>query len=322
MRKTSSWKPLFHLVWVSSVLFILFVVGSTLYFGRAFEKAQTAKGGLFQEPSVGVLEVKGVILDSKKISDQLEEFEESPDIKAIVLRVDSPGGAVAPSQEIYEDLKRATKPIVVSMGNVAASGGYYIAMAGKKIFANPGTITGSIGVIMEFANLEKLYEWAKVKRYAIKTGKFKDVGSETRAMTDDERNLLQEMMFNVLSQFKAAVASGRKMQNSKVDEIADGRIFSGEQAKRLGMIDELGGIHEAIAAAAKLGGITKKPKVVYPNKKRNLMELLQFQQGDEDSKYSGGGSIASWLRNVLGASIGAPKALEPGMYWIWTGGVR
>src|SRR4029077_13140783 len=144
------------------------------------------------------------------------------DVKAIVLRLNSPGGAVAPSQEIYQAVKNYKKPIVASMSSVAASGAYYVACGAKKVYANPGTITGSIGVIMEFANLEKLYEWAKIKRFSIKTGRFKDVGAEYREMTADERALLQNMVDDVLSQFTLAVSEGRNIPLETVKEIADG----------------------------------------------------------------------------------------------------
>ena len=169
-------------------------------------------------------EINSVIMDSKTLA-QLKKFDEDKGVKAVVLRLNSPGGSVAPSQEIYEAVKDFKKPVVASMASVAASGVYYIAVGAPIIYANPGTITGSIGVIMEFANLEKLYEWAKIKRYVIKTGKFKDAGGEHREMTPEDRALLQGMIDDVLVQFKTAVAAGRKLSLEDVTKVADGRIF-------------------------------------------------------------------------------------------------
>ena len=282
----TSWKPLFWILGISSVFFIFFVIGSFAFFSQGLKgKSKLAQKSLFKKEGVGLLEINGVIMDSKKTLKTIEKFEDSPEVKAIVVRINSPGGAVAPSQEIYEALKKSAKPVVVSMSNVAASGGYYVAMAAKKVFANPGTITGSIGVIMEFANLEKLYEWAKIKRYVIKTGKYKDAGAEFREMAADERQLLQSMVDDVLLQFKTAVADGRKLSMDDVTKVADGRIFSGAQAKEAKLVDELGTLDDAIMSAGKMANISGKPKVFLDEKKKSFIEMLEEQanQSEEES---------------------------------------
>lgn len=321
----TNWKPLFLVFGLSGLFFVIFVVVTFVFFSKGLEgKSKTAQNAIFKKEYVGVLEVNGVIMDSKKTLKKLDRFEESPEVKALVVRVNSPGGAVAPSQEIYERLKKFPKPVVVSMGSVAASGGYYIATAAKKIFANPGTITGSIGVIMEFANLEKLYDWAKIKRFSIKTGKYKDAGADYREMTADERALLQGMVDDVLGQFKGAVSAGRKMPLEDVTAIADGRIFSGAQAKQAKLVDELGTLEDAVAEAGKLAGLSGKPKVLVDDKKKNFMDLLQDQLSRDDdddaegSRYGGGAVLSGLLEKALGPK--APKlALSPGIYWIWQG---
>ncbi len=331
MRNTS-WRPLILVFSLSGIFFILFVLGSFIFFSKGLEgKSKTATKALFKKDAVGLIELNGVIMDSKKFLKSLDRLNESPDVKAIVVRVNSPGGAVAPSQEIYDALKRIQKPVVASMSSVAASGGYYVSVAAKKIYANPGTITGSIGVIMEFANLEKLFEWAKVKRFSIKTGKYKDAGAEYREMLPDERALLQAMVDNVLGQFTRAVATGRGMKLEEVIPIADGRIFSGEQAKAARLVDELGGIDDAIEAAGKLAGIQGKPRVHTDEakKKNGLMQLFE-DLNDLDDK-DDEASSSSWIERIVSHSlskalgiskkaVGSITGLEPGVYWLWRGG--
>lgn len=226
---------------------------------------------------VGVVEVEGVIVDSRKIIEQLGDFSEKGSVKAIVLRINSPGGGVGPSQEIHDEVRRidADKPIVVSMGSVAASGGYYIAAPARVIFANPGTITGSIGVIMEFTNFQELLEKIGLHSEVVKSGKHKDVGSPVRPMTDEDRALLQALIDDVHSQFVASVAAGRQLDVAKVKALADGRIFTGRQARELGLVDELGSLEAAIRRAGELGGIDGKPDVVYPPEdKPKLIDFL------------------------------------------------
>lgn len=261
--------------------------------------------------SVMVLEVKGIIVDSKKFLKSIEKYGEDPDVKAIVIRLDSPGGVVGASQEIYDEILRVRKKgkhVVASLANVAASGAYYIAVACEKIVTNPGTITGSIGVIMEFANLSRLYNWAKVERYVVKSGKFKDTGSEYRPMEPHERELIQTMIDNVLGQFKKAVSLGRKIPMEKLSQLADGRIFTGEQAVRAGLADELGGIQEAIDIAAKLGGIKGEPEIFYaPPPKRRLLDLVTGSDDLEESV----SKLTQMLRIDL---MGQPLYLMPGTH--------
>jgi protease-4 len=214
---------------------------------------------------VGVVEVKGVINDSEDVVEALKTFEKSPGVKAIVVRIESPGGGVAPSQEIYQAIRevRESKPVIASMGGVAASGGYYIASACDTIVANPGTLTGSIGVIMELGNVEGLLQKLGVQPEVIKAGAYKDMGSLVRPMTDAERGLFQEMIDSVHTQFITAVAAGRGMNKDQVRALADGRIFSGEQAKTAGLVDQLGGFEDAIALAASKAGVEGKPNVTH-----------------------------------------------------------
>ncbi|MBM2828745.1 MAG: Multidrug transporter [Actinobacteria bacterium] len=199
-------------------------------------------------------------------------------MKAIILRINSPGGGVGPSQEIYSEVRKlkGKKVVVASMGALAASGGYYIACAADKIFANPGTITGSIGVIMQFVSVKDLIEKIGLKGMVVKSGAFKDIGSPMREMKPEERKLLQEVIENVHLQFVGAVAEGRKMDRKKVMKIADGRIFSGEQAKALGLVDALGNLEDAVEEAGKMAKIEGEPRVVTPPRKKfSILELLK-----------------------------------------------
>jgi protease-4 len=233
--------------------------------------------GLSIGKKVGVLEVTGVIVASKEIIDQLIDFRDDDTVKAIVLRVDSPGGGVGPSQEIYEEVRKAVKikPVVVSMGSVAASGGYYIAAPARRILANPGSITGSIGVIMEFTNFQELLQKIGLRSDVVKSGEHKDIGSPIRPMTDSDRKILQTMIDDVHAQFVDAVAEGRKMDPDIVRSLADGRIFTGRQAMAAGLVDELGNLQDAIDLAAELAGIEGEPKVVYPpEEKSGILDYL------------------------------------------------
>jgi protease-4 len=215
---------------------------------------------------IGVIDIKGTITDSRKIIKQLQEFSDNNSVKAIVLRIDSPGGGVGPSQEIHDEVFKIAqhKPVVSSMGSVAASGGYYVAAPTQVIFANPGTITGSIGVIMEFTNVLQLMDRVGLKSNVIKSGVNKDIGSPLREMTASEKVLLQGLIDDVYDQFVEAVSTGRNLPVAKVRALADGRIFTGRQALKAGLVDKLGGLQPAIAEAARLGGISGKPDVIYP----------------------------------------------------------
>lgn len=226
---------------------------------------------------VGVIEIIGTIENSKTIIHHIKTFREQKSIKAIVLRIDSPGGGVGPSQEIYREIRKTIeeKKVVVSMGGVAASGGYYVAAASNGIVANPGTVTGSIGVIMGYTNYKELMEKIGLVSVVIKSGKFKDVGSPTRDITEEEKALLEKVIKTIHHQFVADIAQGRSMKIDEVAAIADGRIFTGEDAQTLGLVDRLGNLEDAVKWAGELAGIDGEIKTVYPPKERDsLVEYL------------------------------------------------
>jgi protease-4 len=233
-------------------------------------------------PRVAIVELEGVIIEVDDIVRELKAHRENPSIRAVVMRINSPGGVVAPTQELHDAvlrLRQAGKPVVASLGAVAASGGYYVAVACDQIYANPGTLTGSIGVIMQLANLEQLMKKVGVDYVVVKAGQFKDIGNVSRAMTPDERRVMQALLDDVHGQFIGAVANGRKLPREDVVRFADGRVFSGTQAKELRMVDALGGLEDAVLAAAKLAGIPTPPTVVQPRRRFSIMELLRSQFG-------------------------------------------
>jgi protease-4 len=219
---------------------------------------------------VGIIEITGIITDSKSVIHNLKRFREDNSIKAIVLRIDSPGGGVGPAQEIFREIRKTVgvKKIVASMGAVAASGGYYIAAGTDGIVANPGTITGSIGVIIRFANFEDLLSKIGLTPVVVKSGEYKDTGSPVRKMTKEERKILQNFVNQIHKQFIIAVAEGRNMDQSKVEPLADGRIFTGEEAKNLGLIDRIGNLEDAVEWAGRMAGIEGKISAVYARKKK------------------------------------------------------
>jgi protease-4 len=279
---------------VIMVIFIGAILLLTLMFRR--ETPSLAMGA-----KVGVVEINGVIADSREVNREIKYFVEDSGVKAIVLRIDSPGGGVGASQEIYQEVIKAKrmKRVVASLGGVAASGGYYVACGADRIVANPGTITGSIGVVMQFANLEELLKKIGYKGYVIKSGTHKDVGSPFREMTPEERQLLQEMIDTVHQQFVKAVAEGRRLPVEKVMAIADGRVFAGEQAKGLGLVDELGNLEDTIQLAADMAGIKGRPSVVYTRKRRpSFLDL--FTEG-----------IAQRLKEEV------QETAQPGLDYIW-----
>lgn len=228
---------------------------------------------------VAVVRIEGPIMDSKNTIDEIKGYLKDPSIKAIVLRVDSPGGAVAPSQEIYEEVKKATlkKKVIVSMGSVAASGGYYISAPADRIIANPGTLTGSIGVIMEIPNIEGLMNKIGVKTEVIKSGRHKDIASAFRKMGKEERLILQGVLDDVHEQFIKAVSDGRKIPFDEVKKLADGRIFTGKQAMEARLVDELGTLEDAIAAAGRLAGIKGEPEVVTKKERFSIVDILRVK---------------------------------------------
>jgi len=225
---------------------------------------------------IAIVEIKGVITQSSGIIEEINQYQEDEGVKAIILRIDSPGGGVGPAQEIHREIvkAKAKKKVVTSMGSVAASGGYYVACASDLILANPGTITGSIGVLMEFTNIEELFKKIGIKGVILKSGEHKDIGSPFREMTPEDKKVIQAVIDDVHQQFIQAVAEGRKMDRAKVMQIADGRILTGEQAKQLGLVDQIGNLQDAIDRTAKLVGIVGKPNIIYPKRRFSIWELL------------------------------------------------
>jgi len=232
---------------------------------------------------IALIRIEGPIIDSTATLDEMKDYVKDSSIKAIVLRIDSPGGAVAPSQEIYEEVRKAVakKKIVVSMGSVAASGGYYIASPATRIIANPGTLTGSIGVIMEIPNVEGLMNKIGVKTEVIKSGRHKDIASVFRGIKKEEKQILQSVLDNVHEQFILAVAEGRKMLHDDVVRIADGRVFTGEQALKIGLVDELGNLEDAVKIAAKLSGVKGEPEVISKKERFSFIDLLRGKMPKE-----------------------------------------
>src|SRR5207253_3246945 len=228
---------------------------------------------------IQVVDVDGELVESRPILDQLKRYEDSNSIKAILLNIDSPGGGVAASQEIYAEIKRLRekkdKIVVAYLSSTGASGAYYVACAANKIVANPGTIVGSIGVIAEWVNYADLLEWAKLKEIVFKTGEFKDTGSAARALTENERKYFQGLIDDMYVQFVEAVASGRKLDLQEVRSLADGRVFTGRNAKERKLIDEIGNFQDAVDLTAKLAGISGKPRLIRVNRRRvTLMDVL------------------------------------------------
>lgn len=263
-------------------------------------------GGLITSSAskIGVLQVQGVIENERLILKQIDELRLNEEVKAVVLRVDSPGGGVGPSQEIHAELVRLAqeKPLIVSLGSVAASGGYYIAVAGEHLFASPGTMTGSIGVIMHFADYQDLMHKVGIRTEVIKSGEYKDIGSTTRDMTENERKLLQQVADDVHDQFVQAISTGRDLTIENLTPLADGRIMTGRQALESGLVDELGTFFDAINHAAERVGLSERPDLFYP-----ASEKIGFIQ-----RY-----LNLMINNYIGAQITPYRS--PGLYYLWPG---
>ena len=256
---------------ILAVIIILAAIG--LFLGLVmtllFSVAGPSAVFSFKE-KIGVLPIDGAITESDTLVAQLVEFRKDRRIKAIILRVNSPGGGVGPSQEIYREIRKTieTKKVIASLGSLAASGGYYVASAANKIVANPGTLAGSIGVIMEFMQVQELLKKIGVSVEVLKTGEFKDIGSFHRKLSERDREMIRTLVFDVQRQFVEAVAQGRDLPVEKVREIADGRVLSGAQCKDLGLVDQLGNFEDAVDLAKNLTGIKGEVTLVYPKKPR------------------------------------------------------
>ena len=257
------WKGVFVLVSILGLIFVIsFFAGRWGLFGGS--------GISLSNDKIAVISIQGVLTSSTDTIRQFKQYEENEDVKALVLRIDSPGGTVVAAQEIYAEILklRENKVVLASMGNVAASGGYYIASATEEIVANPGTLTGSIGVISEYPNIEQLMKKVGLRSEVMKSGRFKDLGNPTREMTEEERQLLQDLIDNIHRQFIRDVALGRGRTVEEIEPLADGRVFTGEQAKENGLVDRLGNLQDALDRAAELAGIEGKPVIIYPEEKR------------------------------------------------------
>jgi len=266
-----------HPILLVSVILVItcIILGAVMFALSGILKSSSS--GIGFSNKIGVVEITNEITDSSTIIDQLTEFKKDKRIKAIIIRINSPGGSVGASQEIYSEVRKITKPKIVSMGDTAASGGYYIACAADRIVANPGTITGSIGVIMSFYRIDELAKKIGFTMESIKSGEFKDTGSPFREMTEREKELMNEVVLNIKEQFVRAVAQGRRLQVEKVREIADGRIFTGEMAVGLGLVDQVGNLQDAVDLAAKAAGIEGEPTLVYPETTKVRLWDVIFQ---------------------------------------------
>ncbi len=257
---------LFFLLIIAACGTVVCVGGMLVIFSISRMMATTA--GTFQEPggNIGIVEVTGPILSSRQVIENIKTFRDDDRIKAIVVRVDSPGGGVGPSQEIFRELMktRPVKTVIASMGSVAASGGYYVSAGAQAIMANPGTITGSIGVIMEHVNLTELAQKIGISPLVIKSGEFKDLGSPFRDLADNERQLLQQLVDELHQQFVSDAARARDIAEPTMAEIADGRIYTGQTALDLNLIDRTGNLDDAVVWAAELAEIDQEPVPVYP----------------------------------------------------------
>ncbi|MFC1843821.1 signal peptide peptidase SppA [Thermodesulfobacteriota bacterium] len=270
--------PILLGLFILTGIFFLFLGGISLLISSLISHG--SKTDIFSsKEGVGVVELKGLIVSPEQVLKHLTEFRKNTNVKSIVLRIESPGGAVGASQEIYQEVKRTSvvKPVIASMGSMGASGGYYAALGADAIIANPGTMTGSIGVIVKFPNLEGLFEKIGYKSEVIKSGPLKDVGASNRPMSEKERKLMQDLIDNVYGQFVKDIAAARDMPLDTVKELADGRVYSGEQALEVNLIDSLGNFTDAIAMAAEMGGLdVEDPQLIYPevDRKFSLFNLL------------------------------------------------
>ncbi|HVT45543.1 MAG TPA: signal peptide peptidase SppA [Thermoanaerobaculia bacterium] len=287
-----------HLFWgaVSGCL-VLFVLLSVLGAVLAVSSGRSTDMLAWPSDRVAVIPIEGEIFDARETIEQLHRFADTSSVKALVIRINSPGGAIVPSQEIFEEIRKIRaetgKPIVASLDSLAASGGYYIAVGCDTIVANPGSLTGSIGVIAQWFNLEHLVKWAKLDPVTITSGDLKDAGSPFRQLSNEEREYLQNIVSQLHRQFVRAVIEGRegKLTEAQVLALADGRVFTGEEAKQLNLVDELGNLHDAAALAASMAGIRGTPRLVYPRRaKPSLLDLI-----------SGSSDAETMLRKILAA---------------------
>lgn len=273
MSKSTKWFLI--ILGILAVIVIAFVVMMIYFVSGSEDRIETVTTG--SGDKIAIVELKGVIASSEDIVRQIKKYREQRSVMAILLRVDSPGGGVVASQEMYEEVRKTRehgKPVVVSMGALAASGGYYVSCAANRIVANRGTLTGSIGVISEFYQLEQLLGKVGVDVKTIKAGKMKDAGSMTRKMTDADQKYFQDLMDEVHQQFIAVVERERDLSHDEVVALADGRVYTGERAVDLGLVDTLGTYEDAIEITAQLAGIEGKPSIVREHKRTGWLDGL------------------------------------------------
>ncbi|MBI5464668.1 MAG: signal peptide peptidase SppA [Ignavibacteriales bacterium] len=280
MSKTTKW--VLAILGAFLLFFGLFIFSIiSWFFSEPADESESFSGD-----RVAIVELREPIIVSENIVRQFKKYRENSGIKAIVFRVESPGGGVSASQEIYEEVKKTTevKPVVVSMGSVAASGGYYVSVGATKIVANPGTLTGSIGVILQFYHIQELMKKIGIDQSTFKSGKLKDIGSPFRKTTEEEKAYLQDLIMDVYDQFLHAVAVERDLAPEFVKKYADGRVFTGRQAYEYGFVDTLGTMQDAIKLAAELGGIKGKPKTVQEFKRLTFIERVVGDAASEVTK--------------------------------------
>ena len=261
-------------LWIGTIVGIFFLL-LLLFWGIALRFVLQKEGGDFGfGESVAIVEVEGDIFQSEAVVKELEKYDRDNSVKSIILRVNSPGGGIAPSQEIYEAVKRSEKMVVASLGSLAASGGYYISCGADRIIANPGTITGSIGVIAYFPRYHRLMKKIGLDYEVIKSGEHKDIGSPLREMTESEKMLLKGVIDDLYNQFVEVVSLERGISKEEVLKLADGRILTGSQAVEVELVDEIGTLSDAIRIAGEMGGIEGKPRVIQKKKKIRFLDLL------------------------------------------------
>jgi protease-4 len=275
--------PILLGLFILTGIFFLFLGGVSLLISSLISSSPRTDFFVGKE-GVGVVDLKGLIVSPEQVLKHLTEFRNNPEVKSIVLRIESPGGAVGAAQEIFEEVKRtnAVKPVIASMGSMGASGGYYAALGAENIIANPGTMTGSIGVIVKFPNLEGLFEKIGYKSEVIKSGPLKDIGASNRAITEEERRTMQNLIDNVYNQFVRDITEARALPVETANEMADGRMFTGEQAFDVGLIDSLGNFTDAITMAADMGGLdTENPQLIYPKQERKFSLLTLLSKAEQ-----------------------------------------
>lgn len=314
----------------SIIITVIVLIVSWAIFSSFFKANDEGESRIISKNEILHLEINGVIMNGKKFLQALKKYSKKDSVKAIVIEINSPGGAVGPSQEIYYEIirtkKETRKPIICVSTGLIASGGYYSALACDKLIVAPGTMIGSIGVIMEFANLEDLYGWAKVKRFSITSGKFKDSGSEYRAMRDDEKQLFQDMIDEVYNQFRDAVAQSRNLPLDVVSAYADGRVMTGAKAVELKFADSIGTYEDAVRMAAQISKLGKDYHILKPKKEHsNFFEKFLVDEEDDDLNASAINksllsstsqiSVESALKKVFKTQLlNQPLYMMPG-YW-------